>query len=80
MSPLTPVVRGTALVPVRPCRFLRAAPPSDRYGGPGRGTAPPRPPARALFVGKPQPEAQRTAQRRQDRRRRLRAKRGLDGA
>ena len=33
MSPLTPVVRGTAGVPVQACRFLRAVTaPLDRYG------------------------------------------------
>jgi len=35
MSPLTPVVRGTALVLVRPCRFLRAGA-GDRNGTAGR--------------------------------------------
>jgi len=48
---------------------------------PGVGTALPCPARpRALFSGKPQPEAQRAVERCQDRRRRLRAKRGLDSA
>ena len=35
----TPVVCGTAGVPVQACRFLRAAPPPDRYGELGDGMA-----------------------------------------
>jgi len=46
MSPLTPVVHGTAGVPVRPCRFLRAAPPAGTGAANWAWYGPALPPAR----------------------------------
>ena len=66
----TPVVDGTGVDPARPGQGSCPPPCPRRSGTANRVTVRPCParPARALFVGKPQPEAQRTAQRRQDRR------------
>ena len=62
MSPLTPVVCGTAGVLVQACRFLRAGM-GNRNGTAGRVMVRANKcSARARIVfGKPQPEAQRAA-------------------